>query len=234
MPSRGAGPGLSRHPRLESALRDLVVAQRAGDASATADFAARHGVTLIEGLVRAVVVGEEGVRRADITGQVAALGGQVETAYGPWTQILLPVEALPALADTAGVRFVRRPWLPSLAVMSEGVAVTGADEWQDVGYTGQSVKVGVLDVGFLGYTNRISEGELPSDVITRSFVGTGSEFDFWGQPPSQHGTACAEVVHDMAPDAQLYLVNAGTEVEWANAVDWLLAQKVDVISFSAG
>jgi subtilisin family serine protease len=71
-------------------------------------------------------------------------------------------------------------------------------------------------------------------VITRSFVGTGSEFDFWGRPASQHGTACAEVVHDMAPDAQLYLVNAGTEVEWANAVDWLLAQKVDVISFSAG
>ena len=231
--SQSTGPGLpARHPRLESALRALVAARGAGDVSATADFAARHGVTLVEGLVRVVVVGNGKTDRPAIAQQIAALGGQVETAYGPWTQTRLPVEVLPALAGTPGVRFVRRPWKPLPVTTSEGVTVTRANEWQRAGLVGQGVKVGVLDLGFLGYANRIGEGELPSDVITKSFVGGGSEIEFWAQTP--HGTACAEIVHDVAPGAQLYLVNFGTEVEWANAVDWLLAQGVDVISFSAG
>jgi subtilisin family serine protease len=209
-----------------------MAAHSAGDVSTTADFAARHGVTLIEGLVRVVVVGDGEADQSALAQQIAALGGQVETAYDRWTQARLPVEALPSLADAPGVRFVRRPWLPLPATTSEGVAVTHADEWLEAGLTGEGVKVGVLDPGFLGYNIRVSEGELPSDVITKSFVGSGSEIDFWGG--TSHGTACAEIVHDMAPDAQLYLVNSVTEVEWANAVDWLLAQDVDAISFSAG
>ena len=234
MPSQGAGSDLLRHPRLESALRDLVATHGTGDVSAMAEFAAQHGVTLVEGLVRVVVVGERKAGQADVAGQIAALDGQVEATNGPWTQARLPVETLPVLAETPGVRFVRRPWLPLPVTTSEGVAVTGASEWQGVGLTGQGVKVGVLDLGFLGYINRIGEGELPSEVITKSFVGSGSEVDLWGHPATQHGTACAEVVHDMAPGAQLYLVNFGTEVEWADAVDWLLARDVDAISFSVG
>ena len=234
-PSQSAGPDLpKRHPRLESALRDLVAAQSNGGVSAAADLAARHGVRLVDGLAQVVVVGNGRSGQSAIAQRIEALGGRVETTYGPWSQALLPVEALPNVADTPGVRIVRRPWRPLALTTSQGVAVTRADEWQWAGYAGQGIKVGVLDLGFLGYTNRISEGELPSDVITKSFVGDGSEIDFWGQPVTQHGVACAEIVYDMAPDAQLYLVNVGTEVEWANAVDWLVAQGVDVISFSGG
>ena len=60
-------------------------------------------------------------------------------------------------------------------------------------------------------------------MITRSFVGDGSELALWGQPATPHGTACAEVIHDVVPDALLYLVNFGSETEWAAVVDWLLA-----------
>ena len=38
----------------------------------------------------------------------------------------------------------------------------------------------------------------------------------------------------MAPDAQLYLVNFGTDVEYKQAVLWLKSQDVDIISFSMG
>ncbi|OQY24088.1 MAG: hypothetical protein B6I34_03935 [Anaerolineaceae bacterium 4572_32.1] len=222
----------SEYPRLESALRELVEARGDGGAPIAAELAARHGVSMIEGRVRVVVVEQAG--HAAIVQRIAALGGQIETGNGPWTQALVPLEALPDLANTPGLLFVRRPWQPLPLTSSEGVTLTLAHAWPGAGLGGQGVKVGVLDVGFLGYTNRINEGELPSGVITKSFVGDGSELDFWGHPATQHGTACAEVVHDMAPAAQLYLVNAGTEVEWSDAVDWLLAQEVDVISFSAG
>ena len=49
-----------------------------------------------------------------------------------------------------------------------------------------------------------------------------------------HGTACAEIVHDMAPDAELYLVNFNTDTEQHQAVSWLIGQGVDIISYSIG
>jgi subtilisin family serine protease len=143
-------------------------------------------------------------------------------------------QALVATAGDQGVRPVRRSLPPLMAAVSEGSDVALVGEWQWAGLTGRGVKVGVLDLGFLGYANRMAEGELPADVITRSFVSDGSELAFWGQPATPHGTACAEVIHDVAPDAQLYLVNFGDEAGWEAAVDWLLAQGVDVISFSGG
>lgn len=228
--SQSAGPDLpERHPRLESTLRHLVAAHNAGDVSAM-----RHSLNLIEGLVQVVVVQEKEADQSVIAQQIALLDGQVEAMHDRWTQARLPIEALLPLADAPGVHFVRRPWQPLPVTASEGVTITLAHEWPGAGLSGQGTKVGVLDLGFLGYTTRIDEGELPSDVITKSFVGSGSEWDFWGHPLTQHGTACAEVIHDMAPNAQLYLVNLSTEVEWMNAIDWLLAQRVDVISFSAG
>ena len=53
-------------------------------------------------------------------------------------------------------------------------------------------------------------------------------------PGDGHGTACAEVVHDMAPDATIYLAYSGTmDNPIARAVDWFIANDVDVITHSA-
>ena len=49
-----------------------------------------------------------------------------------------------------------------------------------------------------------------------------------GQP---HGTACAEIIHDVAPEASLYLVNFNS-LGFYEAMDYLIAQEVDIISFS--
>ena len=55
--------------------------------------------------------------------------------------------------------------------------------------------------------------------------------------PTSHGESVAEVVHDMAPDATLTLVNYHTEIEFDQAVDWLMhgpdgKPRVDVIVHS--
>jgi len=44
----------------------------------------------------------------------------------------------------------------------------------------------------------------------------------------------AEIIYDIAPDATFYLVNSSTEVEWANAISWLVNQGVHVVNHSAG
>ncbi len=55
--------------------------------------------------------------------------------------------------------------------------------------------------------------------------------------PTSHGESVAEVVHDMAPDATLTFVNYHTELEFDQAVDWLIhgpdgKPRVDIIVHS--
>ena len=86
----------------------------------------------------------------------------------------------------------------------------------------------VIDGGFKGLADRQASGDLPANVVTQDFCGgqlLGEE---------DHGTAVAEIVHEMAPDAQLYLACVGTEVDLAAAEAWAKSQGVTVINHSAG
>ena len=89
------------------------------------------------------------------------------------------------------------------------------------------MKVGVVDVGFYGYSELLGV-ELPSKVQTK--VASASEF-----LSTRHGSACAEILHDVAPGAAMYLANAGdVEVDFPNAVSWLKSNGVSVVSSSIG
>ncbi len=116
------------------------------------------------------------------------------------------------------------------AIVSEGVFSVNADVWHTAGFTGRGVKIGILDQGFDGYRDQLGR-ELPERVIIRSFVSR-VEPDTAGE---NHGTAVAEIIHDVAPDAELFLAYYdGGDVSMGNAVDWLLEQGVQIISHSAG
>jgi hypothetical protein len=47
-----------------------------------------------------------------------------------------------------------------------------------------------------------------------------------------HGTAVAEIVHDVAPDASLYLYRVGDLVDLENAKDRAILKDIDIISHS--
>ncbi len=108
----------------------------------------------------------------------------------------------------------------SPGVTSEGAGLTGVFDWHDAGLTGSGVKVAVIDRGFKDYVSFLGK-ELPDSVVTK----------FYGDPSDTvRGTACAEIVHDMAPGAGLYLVRPRTEAELGEAVTWLIGQGVSIIS----
>jgi len=159
--------------------------------------------------------------------QIEAMGGKVETTYQHLVQSIVPLYILQDLADLPMVRYLRLPIKPIPLITSEGVAATGANIWHEISpyRTTEVVKVCILDAGFEGYNNLLGT-ELPSSVTTRSFRADGDIY------ASIHGTACAEIVHDMAPNANLWLVNFSTDVEHHNAVNWIIDQGVDVISYS--
>jgi len=163
-----------------------------------------------------------------LTPQIQALGGAVETSYKDLYQSTIGLYALRSLSDLPSVGHVRLPYKPRELVVSEGVQNTGAGDWHSLtSYHSQGAKVCILDGGFTGYGALLGT-ELPSTVETRSFRADNN------LETSVHGTACAEIVHDMAPDAQLGLVNFGTDVEHHNAVAWIISEGYQVVSYSMG
>jgi len=173
------------------------------------------------GRVRIVVEGAAG-RSA-----VEAAGGAVEGEYGGAVQALVPAASLGPLSEAEGVRWVRPPLLPvPQAVGGEGVAAANASAWHAAGVTGAGVRVAVIDVGFTGYAERQASGDLPASLtaIDRCSGRLASA--------TNHGTAVAEIVHDLAPGAQLYLVCAGTEVQLGEAMRVARAEGVTVVNHS--
>jgi hypothetical protein len=113
------------------------------------------------------------------------------------------------------------------AVTSEGVAATGAADMQALGINGANVKVGIIDLGFAGLSNAQASGDLPTNLTITDYTGTGTG-------GINHGTAVSEIVHDMAPGAQLYLAKISTDLELDQATQDMLAAGVKVINHSVG
>jgi subtilisin family serine protease len=105
----------------------------------------------------------------------------------------------------------------------------GVPAWHDKGFRGQGVKVAVLDSGFHGYREHLGTA-LPAQVQVRSFRRDGN----LEARSSQHGILCGEVIHAIAPEAQLLFANWEPERsdQFLQAVRWARQQGARVISCS--
>ena len=153
-------------------------------------------------------------------------------ALGDALQVWLPPAALKAVANSDGVAYLSVPdyaQLTATDAVSEGVARAEATAWHAAGLRGQGVRIAVIDGGFQGYTAKIGS-ELPASVVVKNFVDGQPDAEVDATTP--HGTACAEIVHDIAPSAQLYLIKIATDIDLDQAVSYAISQGVDVISTS--
>jgi len=126
---------------------------------------------------------------------------------------LLLVFAVPASSSN------RLPWLSRL----------GVDNWHAAGYRGQGVKVAVLDSGFRGWQSWLGKA-LPRTVETRSFR-LDRQLE---SRESAHGILCAEVIHSLAPDAELLFANWQPDepATFVQAVAWARKQGAQVLTCS--
>ncbi|HWR26690.1 MAG TPA: Ig-like domain-containing protein, partial [candidate division Zixibacteria bacterium] len=157
-------------------------------------------------------------------------GAKIEAVHKNLVQASVPVSQLQNMSELPFVNYMRTPGRPFKHVISEGAGVINAIPLNNMGIRGQGVKIAILDVGFDGYQLKRDGNELPASVTPISFRGDG---DITGGGEN-HGTAVAEIIYDIAPDAQMYLINFETEVEFANAVDYAIIQNIDIISMSLG
>ena len=120
------------------------------------------------------------------------------------------------------------------SVVSQGVALHGADAWHAAGYTGAGVKVGIIDTGFAGFS-ALMGSELPANVTARCYTGVGefsSNLADCESSESSQGVPVAETLLDIAPDVDLYISNPPNWGDLKTTVDWMVSQDVDVINHS--
>jgi subtilisin family serine protease len=162
-------------------------------------------------------------------------------ALGSLAALLLTLaRALPALAGSPTLpplvpvadEAEPRPPVAATAVASpreQHLARIGVDRWHAAGVHGRGVKVAVIDTGFRGWRDHLGKA-LPAHVTARSFRSDGNlEFR-----DSQHGILCGEVIHTLAPDAELMFANwePGHEDQFLAAVRWAREQGARIVSVS--
>jgi hypothetical protein len=144
------------------------------------------------------------------------------------------------------------------SVTTEGDAILKTDQVRSMlGVDGTGVRVGVISDGINGIFatgcttcdgvsgGPIATGDLPSatgtrypsgiltsvsgGITARSFRSDGDlEGGLGGGLRGAEGTAMLEIVHDLAPGAQLFFANFDTGEEFQEAVNWL-AENTDVV-----
>ena len=142
---------------------------------------------------------------------------------------------LETIADNVkGISFIKLPdrAIPS-AIESEGVDLTGASSYHSAGYTGAGVKVAVIDIGFAGLSSAISHGELPNTAIMIDCTGSSCMATEFSSETEFHGTAVAEIVHDMAPKVTLCLMKIYDTLDLKDAKDYAVANGIKIINHSA-
>jgi Subtilase family len=198
------------------------------------------------------VVGSNGVRveilhslsatALEVT--VARLGGSRLRSIGATAaEAVLPVSELEALESAAGVSFVRPPLRAAApqdasfkpaALVGQHVTKTNAGTWHARGLRGDGVRIGIID-GFSAphWNAAIQSGDLPNPAGAFC-VSNGSPCDIWASG-STHGVGVAEIVHDMAPGASLYIASSGPTGSAADLqaiVNYFASQGVRIITRS--
>ncbi len=205
--------------------------------------------------VEVLTVDDVGVAAA-----VARLGGTVTgTVAGQIVQAAMPVSQLKSLANTPGADFVRAPraagYIPSntrraeagpgTGVAGDEVSITNAAAWHLAGFTGDAVRVGIIDYFNFGIWNTAEHGALPTLANGHTFCQDSTNSGLCSGPPGantaivnqtdgNHGVAVTEIVKDMAPGSDVYVATVGTVADLQAAITWFASRNVYIVTRSLG
>lgn len=197
--------------RLVVTLRRRAGGRRIPRAAAPARVA--DGMTVVD--VRARTTGPDLLKR------LQSVGGRVRSAKRGTIRVRLPLRSLERVASWSAVRRVgvAGGWIAS-AVVSEGDKAHAADATRTRRrVSGVGTKVCVLSDGVDSLAASQAAGELPAVDVLPDQAGDGDE-----------GTAMLEIVHDLAPKAQLGFATAASLF----STDADFAANIRALRFQAG
>ena len=225
-----------KYPNLGSNLDQLVASVEKGETSAkeAAEDASVHQEASV-----AVTIYLSG-NLDDVVKFLEDNGGSPRNVGEDYIEAYVPLSLLGQVLERPGVIRVREIAPPQAAQIAQQVAghgppVHGSSAWNQAGFSGQGVKVGVIDTEFSFNDFRGLMGtELPSTVQARCYTDVGrftSNLSNCGNAlvGNNHGTLLAEAVMDIAPEASLYIAAPWSLGDLQTATAWMVSQGVSVI-----
>ena len=164
-------------------------------------------------------------------------GGAPRNVGEDYIEAYVPVTLLGQLSEQPGVIRIREiippePERSAQRVTGHGPAAHLSVAWNQAGYTGRGVEVGIIDGhrAFNGFKGLMGT-ELPSTVQARCYTDIGRFTRDLAdcedaEDGGNHGTLVAEAVVDIAPEASLYIANPLSRGDTRNAVDWMVSEGV--------
>ena len=225
-----------KYPNLGSRLDQLVAGVEHGEAS-TREAAEDAPVHQEESVAVTIYLS------GNVDGVVSFLednGGSPRNVSEDYIEAYVPVPLLGQVSEQFGVLRVREivpaeEHQSTQRIAGQGPQAHGSPAWNQAGYSGQGVKVGVID-SFFGFNDfsSLMGTELPSTVQARCYTDVGRFTQNVADCAdalvgSAHGTWVAEAVMDIAPGASLYIVSPWSRGDTNSAVDWMVSQGVSVI-----
>ena len=224
-----------KHPKVGTMLDDLIARVEAGEISAeeAAQEAPIHRGDSVGVLIQLS-------RNVDgVVSFLEANGASNISSGEDYIEAYVPVMLLAETSRQPGVLRVRPIQPPgetqgTSQFVGNGPGAHGSIPWNQVGYTGQGIKVGVIDSGFSGLSDLL-DTELPSVVQARCYKWLGEythDRTYCERGRKTHGTEVAESVMDIAPDVSLYIADPGSLSDLKDTVDWMISEGVSVINHS--
>ncbi len=244
-----------KYPNLGSHLDRMVASVEAQET--TAESAAENS-PIRRGTSVAVTIYVRG-SVDDVVSFLEDNGGDTRNVGEDYIEAYVPVTLLGLVSERPGVIRVQeivppQPAQTTQRVVGHGPAAHLSAAWNQAGYTGQGIKVGIIDVGFRGLT-RLLGTELPATVQARCYTELGrfttnlADCEAVDQVTArfpecldavrrravrgaEHGTIVAESVIDIAPEVSLYIAKPQSKGDLRDAADWMVSQGVAVINYS--
>ena len=232
----------AKYENVSTGIHDLVEEVESGQTSV--EDAASKAPLHYESLVAVEIYVDGDVE--ELTKSLEANGAAVIGADEGYVEAYVPLTYLGEASALPRVEWIR--WIvppvpdetptptPRSTQTSPGPAVEhGAPAWHGAGYTGYGIKVGILDAGFVGY-RALMGTELPETVHVRCYSSKRllrhSDSISDCEHSSNHGTAVAEALIDMAPDVTLFVAQPNSKYRFKKTVDWMISEGVSVINMS--
>lgn len=126
-------------------------------------------------------------------------------------------------------------------LLADGPLAKITPNWAWGGSTGQGIRVAVVDSG-VEYDHPALMDCVRGGVIIE--YDSKAENNFRVKPDNKpadvsgHGTACAGIIHSIAPDAEIYSVRvlgrnmAGRAIQFAAGLDWAIENGMQVVNLS--
>ncbi len=238
--SQPMGAGAMRsgsHPKVESVLTELQHQQDKGIAFGQG-FSQQRGIQVIDNYITVFFELGQGRTVKDLDADtLKSLGVRIIKTSGNMIKADVPVSMIIPTADSLpAIQFIRLPDRPHPeGYVSEGVGLSKATKYHAIGYDGSGVKVAVIDATFGNLDAVIYSGNLPAGAVKVDCTGAGcTEVLSFPSSESAHGTAVAEIIHDMAPGAQLYLIKVADSLDVVDATNYCKSNGIRIINMSLG